>query len=161
MVDICSGQRQWAWRTEGRNEITIALLAQELLQSWLFELFLFHGALELRILAAVCIRKCIFGWQDLPILFREGRLAPMKREGNCPIVHFRVSFAEIALGQVQGHGYKGCIAMRGPFSILHISDLHQLANEPISNDELISALIQDRDQYMQEKCEPVFCWLGS
>jgi hypothetical protein len=29
MVDICSGQRQWAWRTEGRNEITIALLAQE------------------------------------------------------------------------------------------------------------------------------------
>ena len=73
-----------------------------ILESRLFELFLFHGALELRMLAAVCIRKCIFGWQDLPILFREGLLAPMKREGNCPIVHFRVSFAGIALGQAGG-----------------------------------------------------------
>ena len=38
-----------------------------------------------------------------------------------------------------------------PFSILHISDLHRSPRDPISNDELISALIQDRDRYVQEE----------
>jgi len=37
-----------------------------------------------------------------------------------------------------------------PFSILHISDLHRSPGDPISNDELISALIGDRDRYMHE-----------
>lgn len=38
----------------------------------------------------------------------------------------------------------------GPFSILHISDLHRSPHDPISNDELISALVSDRDRYIQE-----------
>jgi len=41
--------------------------------------------------------------------------------------------------------------MGKPFSILHISDLHQSPEDPISNDELISALVRDRDEYAHEK----------
>ena len=37
-----------------------------------------------------------------------------------------------------------------PFSILHISDLHRSPNDPISNDELISALINDQAHYIHE-----------
>lgn len=37
-----------------------------------------------------------------------------------------------------------------PFSILHISDLHRSPHDPISNDELISALVSDRDRYIHE-----------
>ena len=37
-----------------------------------------------------------------------------------------------------------------PFSILHISDLHRSPHDPISNDELISALVSDRDGYAYE-----------
>ena len=37
-----------------------------------------------------------------------------------------------------------------PFSILHISDLHRSPRDPISNDELISALVSDRDRYVHE-----------
>ena len=37
-----------------------------------------------------------------------------------------------------------------PFSILHISDLHRSPRDPISNDELISALVSDRDRYVYE-----------
>lgn len=37
-----------------------------------------------------------------------------------------------------------------PFSILHISDLHRSPNDPISNAELISALISDRERYLHE-----------
>lgn len=37
-----------------------------------------------------------------------------------------------------------------PFSILHISDLHRSPRDPISNDELISALVSDRDRYIRE-----------
>jgi hypothetical protein len=40
--------------------------------------------------------------------------------------------------------------METPFSILHISDLHQSPEDPISNGELISALVRDRDAYTQE-----------
>ncbi len=36
------------------------------------------------------------------------------------------------------------------FSVLHISDLHRSARQPISNDELISALVRDRDRYVAE-----------
>jgi Calcineurin-like phosphoesterase len=36
------------------------------------------------------------------------------------------------------------------FSILHISDLHRSRTEPISNAELISALVSDRDSYLHE-----------
>ena len=36
------------------------------------------------------------------------------------------------------------------FSILHISDLHRSSPDPISNDELISALVSDRDRYTHE-----------
>ena len=36
------------------------------------------------------------------------------------------------------------------FSILHISDLHRSKREPISNDELVSALVSDRARYTQE-----------
>ena len=36
------------------------------------------------------------------------------------------------------------------FSILHISDLHRSLHDPISNDELISALVSDRDRYIHE-----------
>lgn len=36
------------------------------------------------------------------------------------------------------------------FSILHISDLHRSAHDPISNDELISALVGDRNRYVHE-----------
>jgi hypothetical protein len=36
------------------------------------------------------------------------------------------------------------------FSILHITDLHRAKNDPISNPELLSALINDRDYYLQE-----------
>ena len=37
-----------------------------------------------------------------------------------------------------------------PFSILHISDLHRSPKDPITNDELISALVSDRDRYVRE-----------
>ncbi|MYG40473.1 MAG: hypothetical protein F4201_06640 [Nitrospira sp. SB0677_bin_15] len=37
-----------------------------------------------------------------------------------------------------------------PFSILHISDLHRSPGAPISNGELISALVKDRDRYIHE-----------
>jgi hypothetical protein len=40
--------------------------------------------------------------------------------------------------------------MSKPFSILHISDLHRSSADPISNDELISALVGDRDRYFRE-----------
>ena len=36
------------------------------------------------------------------------------------------------------------------FSILHISDLHRSLQDPFSNDELISALVSDRDRYLHE-----------
>jgi DNA repair exonuclease SbcCD nuclease subunit len=37
-----------------------------------------------------------------------------------------------------------------PFSILHISDLHRSPHDPISNEELLSALVSDRDRYTRE-----------
>jgi 3',5'-cyclic AMP phosphodiesterase CpdA len=37
------------------------------------------------------------------------------------------------------------------FSILHISDLHRSPRDPISNDELVSALVGDRDRYVHEE----------
>src|SRR4051812_28241311 len=40
--------------------------------------------------------------------------------------------------------------MSNTYSILHISDLHRSKRDPISNDELISALVGDRDRYTQE-----------
>lgn len=40
--------------------------------------------------------------------------------------------------------------MTKPFCILHISDLHRSREEPISNDELISALVSDRESYLNE-----------
>jgi 3',5'-cyclic AMP phosphodiesterase CpdA len=40
--------------------------------------------------------------------------------------------------------------MSKPFSILHISDLHRSPADPITNDELISALVGDRDRYLHE-----------
>lgn len=36
------------------------------------------------------------------------------------------------------------------FSILHISDLHRSPGDPISNEELVSALLRDRDRYLKE-----------
>ena len=38
-----------------------------------------------------------------------------------------------------------------PFSILHISDLHRSPQDPISNEELLSALVSDRDRYIREE----------
>ena len=38
-----------------------------------------------------------------------------------------------------------------PFSILHISDLHRSPQDPISNDELISALVGDCARYVHEE----------
>jgi hypothetical protein len=38
-----------------------------------------------------------------------------------------------------------------PFSILHISDLHRSPHDPISNGELVSALVGDRDRYIDEE----------
>ncbi len=40
--------------------------------------------------------------------------------------------------------------MSKPFSILHISDLHRSPHDLISNDELISALVSDRNRYTHE-----------
>ena len=37
-----------------------------------------------------------------------------------------------------------------PFSVMHISDLHRSPRDPISNAELISALVHDRDRYIHE-----------
>src|SRR3569833_2242982 len=37
-----------------------------------------------------------------------------------------------------------------PQTILHISDLHRSPDDPISNDELISALVGDRERYTSE-----------
>ena len=37
------------------------------------------------------------------------------------------------------------------FSIMHISDLHRSPRDPISNDELISALVHDTDRYVREE----------
>lgn len=37
-----------------------------------------------------------------------------------------------------------------PLSILHISDLHRSPRDPISNEELVSALVSDRDRYVSE-----------
>lgn len=37
-----------------------------------------------------------------------------------------------------------------PFSIMHISDLHRSPRDPISNDELISALVHDQARYTSE-----------
>ncbi len=45
---------------------------------------------------------------------------------------------------------KATNSMSKPFSILHISDLHRSTADPISNDELISALVGDRDRYLHE-----------
>lgn len=42
------------------------------------------------------------------------------------------------------------ISVDKPFSILHISDLHRSPRDPISNAELISALISDRERYLHE-----------
>ena len=36
------------------------------------------------------------------------------------------------------------------FSILHITDLHRAKEDPISNAELLSALISDCDSYTRE-----------
>ncbi len=36
------------------------------------------------------------------------------------------------------------------FSIMHISDIHRSPRDSISNDELVSALINDRDHYIHE-----------
>lgn len=36
------------------------------------------------------------------------------------------------------------------YSILHLSDLHRSPDDPISNDELISALVSDRERYTAE-----------
>lgn len=36
------------------------------------------------------------------------------------------------------------------FSILHITDLHRVNADPISNSELISALVSDRERYVHE-----------
>ena len=38
-----------------------------------------------------------------------------------------------------------------PFSIMHISDLHRSPRDSISNDELISALVGDRERYVREE----------
>ena len=40
--------------------------------------------------------------------------------------------------------------MTDPLSILHISDLHRSPDDPISNEELVSALLNDRDRYVRE-----------
>ena len=40
--------------------------------------------------------------------------------------------------------------MTTPLSILHISDLHRSPEDPISNEELVSALLHDRDRYVEE-----------
>lgn len=40
--------------------------------------------------------------------------------------------------------------MTDPLSILHISDLHRSPEDPISNEELVSALLHDRDRYVGE-----------
>lgn len=40
--------------------------------------------------------------------------------------------------------------MGKPFTFLHISDLHRSELDPISNEELISALVCDRDRYVVE-----------
>jgi 3',5'-cyclic AMP phosphodiesterase CpdA len=40
--------------------------------------------------------------------------------------------------------------MSKSFSILHISDLHRSPADPISNAELISALVGDRERYVNE-----------
>ena len=37
------------------------------------------------------------------------------------------------------------------FSILHISDLHRSSADPITNADLISALVRDRDRYIRER----------
>jgi predicted MPP superfamily phosphohydrolase len=37
-----------------------------------------------------------------------------------------------------------------PYTILHLSDLHRSSAHPIRNDELISALLSDRDRYAKE-----------
>lgn len=43
-----------------------------------------------------------------------------------------------------------------PFSIMHLSDLHRSPRDPISNDELLSALVHDRDRYVDEEpCIPI------
>jgi hypothetical protein len=36
------------------------------------------------------------------------------------------------------------------FCILHITDLHRAVSDPISNAELISALVSDRERYKHE-----------
>jgi hypothetical protein len=36
------------------------------------------------------------------------------------------------------------------YSVLHISDLHRSPSDPISNDELLSTLLADRDKYVRE-----------
>ena len=40
--------------------------------------------------------------------------------------------------------------MTAPLSILHISDLHRSREDPISNEEIVSALLHDRDRYVEE-----------
>jgi 3',5'-cyclic AMP phosphodiesterase CpdA len=46
--------------------------------------------------------------------------------------------------------------MNNAFSILHISDLHRSFTDPISNDELISSLVMDRERYsLEDKLIPI------
>jgi len=40
--------------------------------------------------------------------------------------------------------------MAKPYSTMHISDLHRSPADPISNAELISALVSDHERYLQE-----------
>ena len=40
--------------------------------------------------------------------------------------------------------------MSNQYSILHISDLHRSSKDPITNAELISALVGDRERYVKE-----------
>ena len=41
--------------------------------------------------------------------------------------------------------------MTTPYSIMHISDLHRSPDDPITNEELVSALLHDRDRYVKEE----------
>lgn len=74
----------------------------------------------------------------------SGRIEPRSSGAGAP----EDSRVEVLTGQVERDRH---VAAMKPFSILHISDLHRSPADPISNEELLSALVGDRDRYVDEE----------
>ena len=92
--------------------------------------------------------------------------APVRQAANMPQLAHRVPGRAVAARSQSCNATAGCTGQRAksryrgetridvrqpvPYSLLHISDLHRSRSDPIGNDELISALLADRDRFASE-----------